>query len=273
LSNLDNIKHVICVASGKGGVGKSTTAANLALALFQNGLKVGLLDADIYGPSVPILMGVPAGTRPEIRDKKLMVPLEAHGIECNSMGFLVDPQVAMVWRAPMILSAFNQIMNDTLWSALDYLIVDMPPGTGDIQLSLAQSTRLTGAVIVTTPQDIALADAVKGIEMFKKVGVPLLGVVENMSMHVCTNCGHEEAIFGEGGGLKLARDYEVEVIGRLPLDLAIREQTDSGFPVVASNPESAAAAAYLSLAGRVIEQVAALEESATAAPKITITDD
>jgi ATP-binding protein involved in chromosome partitioning len=173
----------------------------------------------------------------------------------------------------MILSAFNQIMNDTEWSALDFLIIDMPPGTGDIQLSLAQSTRLSGAVIVTTPQDIALADAVKGIEMFKKVGVPLLGVVENMSMHVCTNCGHEEAIFGEGGGLKLARDYEVEVIGRLPLDLTIREQTDSGFPVVASNPESAVATAYLSLAGRVIEQVEAVAESASAAPTLTITDD
>lgn len=273
MSNLDNVKHVICVASGKGGVGKSTTAANLAIALSQMNLRVGLLDADIYGPSVPILMGVAVGTRPEIKNKKIMVPIKAHGIECNSMGFLVDAQTAMVWRAPMILSAFNQIMNDTEWSALDFLIIDMPPGTGDIQLSLAQSTRLSGAVIVTTPQDIALADAVKGIEMFKKVGVPLLGVVENMSMHVCTNCGHEEAIFGEGGGLKLARDYEVEVIGRLPLDLTIREQTDSGFPVVASNPESAVATAYLSLAGRVIEQVGAVAESASAAPTLTITDD
>lgn len=273
MSHLDRVKHVVCVASGKGGVGKSTTAANLALALATTGLKIGLLDADIYGPSVPILMGVQAGTRPEIKDKKYMIPIKAHGIECNSMGFLVDAQTAMVWRAPMILSAFNQIMNDTWWSELDYLIVDMPPGTGDIQLSLAQSTRLTGAVIVTTPQDLALADAVKGIEMFKKVGVPLLGVVENMSIHICTNCGHEEPIFGAGGGRRLAQDYGVSVIGSLPLDLTIREQTDNGIPVVASNPESAVTQAYIALAQKVIEQAESSESATVTMPKITITDD
>lgn len=273
MSNLDKVKNVICVASGKGGVGKSTTAANLSLALAKSGYKTGLLDADIYGPSLPIVMGVADGTRPEIRDKKYMIPLKVHGIECNSMGFLVDAKTAMVWRAPMILSAFNQIMNDTDWSELDYLIIDMPPGTGDIQLSLAQSTRLSGAVIVTTPQDIALADAVKGIEMFKKVGVPILGVVENMSMHVCTNCGHEEAIFGEGGGSKLASSYAVSVIGRLPLDLSIRVQTDHGVPVVASNPEGAVASAYEALAKNLVEQVALTKQAASAAPKITISDD
>lgn len=273
MTQLEQVKRIICVSSGKGGVGKSTTAANLALALAGTGNSVGLLDADIYGPSVPILMGVPPGTRPEIRDKKIMVPIKAHGIECNSMGFLVDPQTAMVWRAPMILSAFNQIMNDTAWSPLDYLVIDMPPGTGDIQLSLAQSTRLSGALIVTTPQDIALADAVKGIEMFKKVGVPLLGVVENMSVHICSNCGHEEALFGSGGGAKLAIDYGVEVLGRLPLDIVIRETTDSGNPVVASDPSSPSAQAYAELAKRVEAQLASLETTRTAVPNITIMDD
>ena len=222
VKKLENIKHIVCVASGKGGVGKSTTAANLALALSAQGLAVGLLDADIYGPSLPLVMGIAAGTRPEIRDKRLMVPLRAHGIECNSMGFLVDERTAMVWRAPMVVSAFTQILTDTAWSALDYLIIDMPPGTGDIQLSLAQTVAVRGAVIVTTPQDIALSDARKGIEMFKKVGVPVLGVVENMSVHICNNCGHAEAIFGSGGGDRLAQDYGVEVIGRLPLDINIR---------------------------------------------------
>lgn len=273
MTQLEQVKRLICVSSGKGGVGKSTTAANLALALAALGNKVGLLDADIYGPSVPILMGVKAGTRPEIRDNKYMLPIKAHGIECNSMGFLVDAKTAMVWRAPMILSAFNQILNDTAWSSLDYLIIDMPPGTGDIQLSLAQSTRLSGALVVTTPQDLALADAVKGIEMFKKVGVPLLGVVENMSVHICSNCGHEEALFGQGGGARLAENYGVEVLGRLPLDIAIRETTDNGNPVVASAPNSPSAIAYAELAKRVEAQLAVLDASVTVAPKITITDD
>ncbi len=273
VKKLENIKHIVCVASGKGGVGKSTTAANLALALSAQGFAVGLLDADIYGPSLPVVMGIAAGTRPEIRDKRLMVPLRAHGIECNSMGFLVDERTAMVWRAPMVLSAFTQILTDTAWSALDYLIIDMPPGTGDIQLSLAQTVAVRGAVIVTTPQDIALSDARKGIEMFKKVGVPVLGVVENMSVHTCSNCGHAEAIFGSGGGERLAQDYGVDVIGRLPLDINIREQTDLGVPVVASSQYPNLQEAYAELARGVHAQALAHEAHANAAPTISVADD
>ena len=273
VKKLENIKHIVCVASGKGGVGKSTTAANLALALSAQGLAVGLLDADIYGPSLPLVMGIAAGTRPEIRDKRLMVPLRAHGIECNSMGFLVDERTAMVWRAPMVVSAFTQILTDTAWSALDYLIIDMPPGTGDIQLSLAQTVAVRGAVIVTTPQDIALSDARKGIEMFKKVGVPVLGVVENMSVHICNNCGHAEAIFGSGGGDRLAQDYGVDVIGRLPLDIKIREQTDLGVPVVASSQHPNLKEAYAELARGVHAQALAQEARANAAPMISVADD
>ena len=273
MNTLDHIKHIICVASGKGGVGKSTTAVNLSVALARRGQKVGLLDADIYGPSIPLMLGVPAGTRPQIRDKKFIVPIAAHGIECNSMGFLVDARTAMVWRAPMIVSAFNQILNDTAWSDLDYLIIDMPPGTGDIQLSLAQSTRVTGAVIVTTPQDVALLDARKGIEMFNKVGVPILGVLENMSTHICSNCGHEEAVFGAGGGDRLASEYAVSVLGRLPLQLEIREQTDSGNPVVASDSEGAAAQAYLALANALMEQVDRQATSRSDGPTISVSDD
>ena len=273
VKKLENIKHIVCVASGKGGVGKSTTAANLALALSAQGFAVGLLDADIYGPSLPVVMGIAAGTRPEIRDKRLMVPLRAHGIECNSMGFLVDERTAMVWRAPMVVSAFTQILTDTAWSALDYLIIDMPPGTGDIQLSLAQTVAVRGAVIVTTPQDIALSDARKGIEMFKKVGVPVLGVVENMSVHTCSNCGHAEAIFGSGGGERLAQDYGVDVIGRLPLDINIREQTDRGVPVVASSQYPNLQEAYAELARGVHAQALAHEACANAAPTISVADD
>lgn len=271
MKKLGNIKHIICVASGKGGVGKSTTACNLAVALARKGSKVGLLDADIYGPSLPMMMGVMPGTRPQIKDQKLMVPITAHGIECNSIGFLVDERTAMVWRAPMIISAFNQMLTDTAWSDLDYLIVDMPPGTGDIQLSLAQSVRVSGAVIVTTPQDVALLDARKGIEMFKKVSVPILGVVENMSMHKCSHCGHEEAIFGTGGGDRLSHDYGVQVIGRLPLDITIRERTDDGNPVVASEPSHPASEAYARLAANVVAQ---LQRTGSAMqPSISISDD
>jgi ATP-binding protein involved in chromosome partitioning len=271
--SIEKINHIVCVASGKGGVGKSTTAVNLALALSTLGRKVGILDADIYGPSLPLMMGVADGTRPKIHDKKFMLPLLAHGIECNSMGFLVDQKTAMVWRAPMIISAFNQMLNDTAWSELDYLIVDMPPGTGDIQLSLAQSVKVSGAVIVTTPQDVALSDARKGIEMFKKVDVNILGVVENMSMHTCTNCGHEEAIFGTGGGDSLSAEYGVEVIGRLPLDLTIRETTDAGNPVVASKPDHSATKAYTELARNVEQQLLASAPSDGEGPTITISDD
>ena len=272
MSSLANVKNIVCIASGKGGVGKSTTAVNLALALNRLGLKVGLLDADIYGPSQPLMLGVPEEVGPVIRDRKFMEPVVAHGIECNSMGFLVDANTPMVWRAPMVISAFNQILNDTLWSELDFLIVDMPPGTGDIQLSLAQSVNVTGAVIVTTPQDVALLDARKGIEMFRKVGVPVLGVVENMSTHICSQCGHEEAIFGTGGGQRLAADYDVGVIGSLPLDLAIRQDTDQGKPTVVAAPESAVSQAYIELARKLVRQVE--EQSAsTQAPNISIADD
>jgi ATP-binding protein involved in chromosome partitioning len=273
LRNIDKIKHIICVASGKGGVGKSTTAVNLAVALSRLGHKVGLLDADIYGPSLPLMMGVAAGTRPEIKDKKFMIPLIAHGVECNSMGFLVEAKTAVVWRAPMIISAFNQILNDTAWSELDYLLVDMPPGTGDIQLSLAQSVKVDGAVIVTTPQDVALLDARKGIEMFNKVNVPILGVVENMSIHICSECGHQEAIFGSGGGELLSKEYGVEVIGRLPLDISIREATDAGNPVVASDPDHAASKAYRQLAVNVEQLVAQSVSAGTAGPTLTISND
>ncbi|MCB1670139.1 MAG: iron-sulfur cluster carrier protein ApbC [Pseudomonadales bacterium] len=271
MSSLSSVKNIVCVASGKGGVGKSTTAVNLALALSRLGLKAGLLDADIYGPSQPLMLGVAKDVRPVVRDRKLE-PIVAHGIECSSMGFLIDEKTPVVWRAPMIISAFNQILNDTLWSDLDFLIVDMPPGTGDIQLSLAQSVQVTGAVIVTTPQDIALLDARKGIEMFRKVGVPVLGVVENMSTHICSNCGHEEAIFGQGGGQKLAADYAVDVIGSLPLDLKIREDTDNGNPSVVASPGSTVSEAYLGLARNLLARVESLS-SDSQQPRISITDD
>jgi len=273
LEKLRTIKHIICVASGKGGVGKSTTAVNLAVALRQQGFKTGLLDADIYGPSQPLMLGVKSGTRPKLIDKKYMEPIIAHGIESNSMGYLVESNTAMVWRAPMIVGAFNQMLRDTLWSDLDFLIVDMPPGTGDIQLSLTQSVVLTGAIIVTTPQDVALLDARRGIEMFRKVNVPLLGVVENMGIHICSNCGHAEAIFGEGGGERLSQDYGVEVIGSLPLDLSIREHTDSGVPIVVAQPDSKVAQAYHRLARTMIEKVNQLSASAKPGPTISISDD
>lgn len=273
MNNLSRIKHIICIASGKGGVGKSTTAVNLAVALQQQGFRVGLLDADIYGPSQPMMLGVRSGTRPEIVDKQYMRPIMAFGLETNSMGYLVDGSTAMVWRAPMIVGAFNQMLKFTLWSELDYLLIDMPPGTGDIQLSLSQSVRLTGAVIVTTPQDVALLDARKGIEMFRKVKVPLLGVVENMGVHICSQCGHAEAIFGEGGGEQLALDYGVVVIGSLPLDLSIREHTDAGKPILLAQPEGAVASAYHELARRLTAKVAELDSAKTPAPDIRVSDD
>ena len=268
----EGFKHLICIASGKGGVGKSTTAVNLSLALAAKS-RVGLLDADIYGPSIPLMMGVDPGTRPEIRQEKYMVPVEAYGVQCNSMGFLVDQKTAMVWRAPMLISAFNQILKDTAWDQRDFLVVDMPPGTGDIQLSLAQSVKVSGAIIVTTPQDVALLDARKGIEMFRKVDIPILGVVENMSTHICGNCGHEEPIFGTGGGDRLAAEYDVELIGRLPLELDIRETTDMGHPLVASNPSSETAQAYFQLAENVINKIEKISDSIIKGPEITIKDD
>jgi len=239
---LPNVKNIVAVASGKGGVGKSTTAVNLALALAAEGAKVGILDADIYGPSQPMMMGLEG--RPESTDGKTMEPLENHGVQVISIGFLVDRDEAMVWRGPMATQALEQLLRQTNWKDLDYLIVDMPPGTGDIQLTLSQRVPLTGAVIVTTPQDIALLDARKGIKMFEKVGVPILGVVENMAVHVCENCGHVEHIFGADGGKKMAADYGMDYLGALPLSLQIREQADSGKPTVVADPDSEAAQIY-----------------------------
>jgi ATP-binding protein involved in chromosome partitioning len=255
LKPLAEVSNVIAIASGKGGVGKSTTAANLALALHRDGASVGVLDADIYGPSQPLMLGL-AGQRPTSGDGKTMLPLRAHGLQVMSMGFLIDPDQPMVWRGPMVTQALNQLLQQTRWSALDYLIVDMPPGTGDIQLTLSQRVPVSGAVIVTTPQDIALLDARKGLQMFRKVSVPVLGIVENMSTHICSNCGHAEAIFGSGGGERMARDFDVELLGRLPLELAIREQTDSGSPTVVAAPDSPAAQAYLQTARRMAARLA-----------------
>jgi len=255
LKPLDNVRNIIAIASGKGGVGKSTTAANLALALADDGASVAILDADIYGPSIPLMLGV-AGERPTSDDGQSMNPLRAHGIQLMSIGFLIDASQPMVWRGPMVTQALNQMLQQTRWSELDYLLVDMPPGTGDIQLTLSQSVPVSGAVIVTTPQDIALLDARKGLEMFRKVSVPVLGIVENMSIHICTNCGHEEPLFGSGGGAQMASDCEVELLGQLPLDLRIREQTDSGTPSVIADPGEAPADAYRAIARRMAARLA-----------------
>lgn len=259
LRGLDRVKNVIAVASGKGGVGKSTTAANLALALAVLGAKVGVLDADIYGPSQPMMLGLPAGTKPGVKDQAWFLPVQALGVEVMSIGFLLDSEsTPVVWRGPKATGALLQLLTQTLWSDLDYLIVDMPPGTGDIALTLAQKVPVAGAVIVTTPQDIALLDAKKGIEMFRKVGIPVLGVVENMALHVCSHCGHAEAVFGEGGGERIARDYDTVLLGQLPLEKQIREQADGGRPTVVASPESSAAAHYLAIARRTGAAVAAL---------------
>jgi ATP-binding protein involved in chromosome partitioning len=243
---IPGIKNIIAIASGKGGVGKSTTAVNLALALAAEGAQVGVLDADIYGPSQPMMLGI-AG-RPESKDGKTLEPLEAYGLQAMSIGFLIDVDTPMVWRGPMVTQALEQLLKDTRWRDLDYLIVDMPPGTGDIQLTLAQKVPVTGAVIVTTPQDIALIDARKGLKMFEKVGVPIVGIVENMSMHICSNCGHAEAIFGEGGAEKMCADYHVPFLGGLPLDIRIREQTDAGRPSVVADPDGKIAQVYREIA-------------------------
>ncbi len=252
---ITGVKNIIAVASGKGGVGKSTTAVNLALALAAEGATVGLLDADIYGPSLPLMLGL-AGKRPESDDGKMLEPLTAHGIQAMSIGFLIEEDTPMVWRGPMVTQALTQLLNDTHWQDVDYLVIDMPPGTGDIQLTLAQKVPVTGAVIVTTPQDIALIDAKKGLKMFEKVGVPILGVVENMSTHICTKCGHEEHIFGTGGGDRMAADYGIEMLGALPLDMSIREQVDGGKPTVVAEPDSRVAQTYKTIARRVAVKVA-----------------
>ncbi len=255
LKPLPGVRNIIAVASGKGGVGKSTTATNLALALVQEGASVGLLDADIYGPSIPQMLGL-AGKQPESSDGEKMDPLEAYGLQTMSIGFMIDVDSPMVWRGPMVTQALEQLLSQTKWRDLDYLIVDMPPGTGDTQLTLAQKVPVTGAVIVTTPQDIALIDARKGLKMFDKVGIPILGLVENMSIHICSKCGHEEHIFGHGGGEKMCADYNAEFLGALPLELAIREMADAGKPTVVGAPESRAAELYRAIARRVAVKVA-----------------
>ncbi|HSH72495.1 MAG TPA: iron-sulfur cluster carrier protein ApbC [Methylophilaceae bacterium] len=243
---LPNVKNIIAVASGKGGVGKSTTAVNLALALSAEGASVGILDADIYGPSQPQMLGISG--RPDSADGKSIEPMESHGIQAMSIGFLVDIDTPMVWRGPMVTGALEQLLRDTRWRDLDYLVIDLPPGTGDIQLTLSQKVPVTGAVIVTTPQDIALLDARKGLKMFEKVGIPILGIVENMSTHICSNCGHEEHIFGAGGGASMCKDYNVDLLGSLPLDIKIREQADSGTPTVIADPDGKIAAIYKQIA-------------------------
>ncbi|MFS2215191.1 iron-sulfur cluster carrier protein ApbC [Telluria sp. Tellsp104] len=272
LKVMPNVKNIIAVASGKGGVGKSTTAVNLALALAAEGAAVGLLDADIYGPSQPMMLGV--NGRPQSLDGKTMEPLENHGVQVSSIGFLIDPDEPMVWRGPMVTQALQQLLEQTNWKNLDYLIVDMPPGTGDIQLTLSQKVPVTGAVIVTTPQDIALLDARKGLKMFEKVGIPIVGVVENMSTHICSNCGHVEAIFGEGGGQKMCEDFHVDFLGKLPLQLSIREQTDSGTPTVVAEPDGAIAAIYKEIARKVAVKVAEQSKDMSAKfPTIVVKND
>jgi ATP-binding protein involved in chromosome partitioning len=254
LSPLPKVRNVIAVGSGKGGVGKSTTAVNLALALAADGAKVGVLDADIYGPSVPMMLGISG--RPDSPDGKSIEPMRAHGVETMSIGFLVEQDTPMIWRGPMATSALSQLLNDTRWSDLDYLIVDLPPGTGDIQLTLAQKIPVAGAVIVTTPQDVATLDAKKALKMFEKVEVPVLGLIENMAVHVCSNCGHAEHVFGEGGGQRMASQYDIPLLGSLPLERAIREQGDAGVPVVLAQPHSAAAKAYRDAARQIAVRLA-----------------
>ena len=272
LALLPQIKNIIAVASGKGGVGKSTTAANLALALAAEGAQVGVLDADIYGPSMPIMLGVHG--RPESRDGKSMEPLMGHGLQVISIGFLVGADQAMVWRGPMATQALDQLLRQTHWRELDYLIVDMPPGTGDIQLSLSQRVPLSGAVIVTTPQDIALADARKGVTMFEKVGVPILGLVENMAVHICTHCGHAEHIFGLDGGKRYAAEKGIDYLGALPLALSIREQADSGTPTVVAEPDGDVAATYRHMARQMAAKLARrASDQSGKLPTITLSRD
>lgn len=260
LKLVPGVRNIIAVASGKGGVGKSTTAANLALALAAEGARVGVLDADIYGPSQPLLFGL-QGQHPESPDNKSIVPLQAHGVQVMSIGFLIeDDDRPVVWRGPMATQALQQLLRDTRWDDLDYLIIDLPPGTGDIQLTLSQQVPVTGAIIVTTPQDIALLDARKGLKMFEKVGVPVIGIIENMSLHICSNCGHSEAIFGEGGGARMAEQYQVELLGQLPLTMQIREQADAGKPSVAVDATGPIGQIYTAIARRAAVKIADLSE-------------
>ncbi|MFQ3187247.1 iron-sulfur cluster carrier protein ApbC [Marinomonas primoryensis] len=273
IAGLKGVKNIIAVASGKGGVGKSTTTVNLALAMAKEGARVGILDADIYGPSQGMMMGFAEGTRPQVREDKFFTPPMAYGVQVMSMAFLTTKDTPVAWRGPMVTGALMQILTQTDWDDLDYLFIDMPPGTGDIQLTLAQKVPVAGSVIVTTPQDIALLDARRGIEMFNKVKIPVLGVVENMSTHICSNCGHHEAIFGDEGGVNLAKEYNVNVLGKLPLSLAIREQSDAGKPIVVSAPESDTAAIYQSIARKLGATLASNQNDQFTMPTIGMSDD
>jgi ATP-binding protein involved in chromosome partitioning len=268
LPNHPNIKHIIAIASGKGGVGKSTVAANLALALSQQGKRVGILDADIYGPSQPVMLG--AKTLPEVHENQQIKPLVLHGLQSMSIGYLVDSNSAMIWRGPMVSTALQQLFSNTAWDNLDYLIIDLPPGTGDIQLTLVQKIPITAAVIVTTPQDLALSDARRAIMMFEKVRVPVLGVIENMSTHICSKCGHQEAIFGEGGGQALATQFKVHFLGSLPLDPSIRKHADQGCPTVIAEPESPITKLYMTIAKQMTDQLNTLQKSISKFPKIVV---
>jgi len=269
LKPLENIKNIIAVASGKGGVGKSTTAVNLALALKEEGAKVGILDADIYGPSIPRMLGIT--DKPESADGKTLEPMEGHGLQAMSIGFMIDDETPMIWRGPMVTQALEQLLSDTAWKDLDYLVIDLPPGTGDVQLTLAQKVPVSGAVIVTTPQDIALLDARKGLKMFEKVEVPVLGIVENMSVHICSECGHAEPIFGQGGGERMSEDYDVDFLGALPLDMAIRTSGDEGQPSVAVEPNGTVGNIYREIARRTAAKLALQAKDHTAKfPNIVI---
>ncbi len=270
---MDQVKNIIAVASGKGGVGKSTTSVNLALALQKTGARVGLLDADIYGPSQPTMLGIGDGERPDQVGQHFIAPIMAHGLQTMSIGYLVTEDTAMAWRGPMAASALQQLLTQTSWDNLDYLVVDLPPGTGDIQLTLSQKVPVTGAVIVTTPQDIALIDARKAIEMFSKVEVPVLGIVENMAVHICSSCGHQEHIFGAEGGERMAEQFGVPLLGALPLDLSIRENSDSGVPTVVSQPDSAIAAMYDEIAEAVVASLEKQNAAPVEMPTISISDD
>ncbi|MCC1495655.1 iron-sulfur cluster carrier protein ApbC [Alcanivorax sp. 1008] len=268
MATLDQVSNIIAVSSGKGGVGKSTTAVNLALALQAEGARVGVLDADVFGPSLPLMLGVPEGQRPQVKDGRLFIPIQAHGLQTMSMGYLIDEGTPVVFRGPKASGALLQLVEQTLWDHLDYLIIDMPPGTGDIQLTLAQRVPVAGAVVVTTPQDIALLDAIKGIEMFRKTDIRVLGIVENMAMHVCSNCGHIEHIFGEGGGARVAERYDTALLGSLPLSRAIREQADGGAPTVVAEPDSPEAEGYRQVARRMAARLSLIGVGQRAFPRV-----
>lgn len=272
VKSLENVKNIIAVASGKGGVGKSTTSVNLALALAAEGAKVGILDADIYGPSQPRMLGMQA--KPESKDGKTIEPIESQGLQTMSIGYLIDEEEPMVWRGPMVTQALQQLLNDTHWQGLDYLVIDLPPGTGDIQLTLSQNVPVSGALIVTTPQDISLLDARKALKMFEKVSVPVMGIVENMSTHICSQCGHEESIFGSGGGEKMAEQYHLDLLGQLPLDMQIREDADSGHATVISDPDGAISKIYRTIAVRLAARLAKQgKDYSSAFPNIVVEND